>query len=511
MKILLIRSPRYNWPFINENDNYLLPQSLPCLAAVLRENDIVVKPIDCMPLKIGWKSLARIIEKESPDAVSVGDSESLYSNEALNVLKMTKEIDPEIATVAGGAHFSNLIEDTLKNNFVDFIVRGEGEYTLLELVKEIGKHQPAFEKINGISFKKDSRIITTKPRPLIENLDELPLPAYDLMPMKDYGKSKYLFHPGGATIHHSRGCVGNCSFCACWVQMSEQKLEDGKIVCRPRWRTKSVKRTIEEIELLYYKYKKKGLVFTDDTWNVNQEWNKEFALSILERGLNINWFAFMRADFIRRDEKAGIFGNLVKAGLSHICIGVERAFDKDLKGFNKKNYSHDLTKECFHMLRNRYPQIFRQATFIIGLKNETRESMMQQLEYAKEIDADFPAFHPMTPVPGTELWNIARKNKWIEVDDFRSYDWLTPVISSETLSREEIEEIAIEMNNKYFTPDRLIKGLLNPYKYKRKMYIWFFLVALRIGSEIFRDYFSLRKKNQKPAFTKLIKPEWYDS
>lgn len=507
MKVLLIRPPHYYWPFINEYDNFILPQSLSCLAAALRASGISVKPIDCVPLKMGWKSLHSTIKDENPDVVCVGDSESLYSNEAARAIKMAKEINPNIITIAGGAHFSNLAEESIRQYPIDFIVRGEGEETLVELVKELSDTNPTFLKIKGIVFREGNNIIETQPRPLISNLDDLPIPAYDLMPMDEYGKSRFLFSPGGITIHHSRGCISNCSFCVWWVQMAEREVKDNETIVQPRWRTKSVERTIEEIELLYYTYNKKCLIFVDDSWNIDPAWNNKFAETIFRKKLKLKWFAFMRADYLLRDEKLGIMEKLVKAGLSHISIGAERADNEDLSDLGKQCYNVDMVKEAMRMLRRKYPQVFRQVTFIVGIRNETKESMLQQLEYAKELQVDYPAFHAITPVPGTKLWEDAKRNGWLEVTDFSYYDWATPVMSSKYLDRYEIDELIYTLNKKYARTSWLLKGLFNKYSYKRDMYIWWVSVILRMFRDSILNFVNpFRLKN----YVRLVKPKWYD-
>ena len=508
MKVFLIRGPRYYWPFINEYDNFLLPQSLVCLAAVLKKSGIDVRIIDCSPLKMGWNSLKNLLKEEKPDIVGIGDSESLYSHEAVRVLELAKEINPKVITVAGGAHFSNLIQESLRNFPIDFIVRGEGERTLLELIKELEKTGPDLRKVKGIAFREDNQIIETPPQPLIENLDELPLPAYELMPMQEYGKSRFLFSPGGITIHHSRGCTNSCKFCVWWVQMAERKVENGKVSIHPRWRTKSAEHTIEEIKLLYGKYKKRFLIFVDDSWNINPNWNEEFAERLLKENMKLGWFAFMRADLILRDEKAGIFKKLVDSGLSHISIGVERADNTDLKDMGKNCYSQEMIKECMYILKHKYPQVFRQATFIIGIRNETRDSILNQLQFAKEIAADYPAFHPMTPVPGTESWREAKQKGWLEIEDFRYYDWITPVMSSKYLSRQEIEDLVYLANRKFISFPWIIKGLFSPFRVKRNMYIWWLLVVLRIFIDSVKRFINPFKARE---YTRLIRPSWYDN
>jgi radical SAM superfamily enzyme YgiQ (UPF0313 family) len=133
------------------------------LAAVLKKAGIDVRVIDCALLKMGWNSLRDQLKEENPDIVGIGDSESLYSHEAVRVLKTAREVNPNVITIAGGAHFSNLIPESLQNFPIDFIVKGEGEYTLLELIKELEKPRPDFKRVRGIAFRQDNQIIETPP------------------------------------------------------------------------------------------------------------------------------------------------------------------------------------------------------------------------------------------------------------------------------------------------------------------------------------------------------------
>ncbi len=290
--------------------------------------------------------------------------------------------------------------------------------------------------------------------------------------------------------------------------MAERRIENGNIILHPRWRTKSVERTIEEIKLLYYKYQKHFMVFVDDSWNISQSWNEEFSERLLKEDMKIGWFAFMRADLILRDEKAGIFRKLVRSGLSHISIGVERADNADLKSMGKNSYSQDIIRECMRILKHKYPQVFRQATFIVGIRNETKESILKQVRYAKEIAVDYPAFHPMTPVPGTDAWREAKEKGWLEIEDFSYYDWITPVMSSEHLSRGEIADLVYLANKKSISLPWIIRGLLSPFKVKRNMYIWWFLVVLRIFVDSLKRFINPFKVEQ---YTSLVKPDWYES
>lgn len=507
MKVFLIYPPRRYWPFISEGDNYLLPQSLVCLGAYLREKGVDVKVIDCMPLKTGWRKLGNIIREEKPHVVGVGESHALYADEALKLVKLTKEIDSRIITVGGGGHFTNLAEEIMSSfPFLDFIVRGEGERAFYNLLEALSTGKD-LEKVRGIVYRRDGQILKNPPEPLIEDLDSLPLPAYDLVPMELYGRAKYLFSPGGITIHHSRGCTSRCSFCVWWTQMAERRFTDGREVLFPRWRTKSVERTMEEIDLLYRKYGKRCLIFVDDSWNIDPRWNDKFADELMRRKYRINWFAFMRVDCILRDEELGIFEKLVRSGLSHISIGIERVDDEDLREMKKPFYRRSETERCIELIRKKYPQVFIQGTFIVGTRNETRESLWKQFEFARRMKIDYPAFHPLTPVPGTEMYEIYKKNRWLEIEDFSKYDWMTPVASSEYMSREEIEEELLKINMRYVRPSWLLRGLLSPYTYKRRMYLWWLKTSINV-------LFEVMKARLNPlhweSITGLRTPPWYE-
>ncbi|MFO8019280.1 MAG: radical SAM protein [Promethearchaeia archaeon] len=241
--------------------------------------------------------------------------------------------------------------------------------------------------------------------------------------MKEYTKAS-IFYPYSASINHSRGCIGNCKFCSCWIHMAKHKLKNGEVKRYPKYRSESPEKTVEKVDLLVNKYGVEGLVWVDDTFNLDPEWNRKFSELIIERGLDkLHWWAFLRADFIVRGEKLGIFEKMYRAGLEHALIGVERSSALEREKVSKSRYSQQIVKKAFKILREKYPNIFIQATFLTGTREETRESMLKLLEYAKDLGVDYPSFYAITPNPGTDLWYEAKEKGWIEVDDFRQYDW----------------------------------------------------------------------------------------
>jgi len=516
MHVVFIRAPRYIWPFINESDNWLMPLGYASLAAYLREFGIDVEIIDCPPLKMGWKSLREKMASLNPDIVGVGD-ETVYSHEGLKALKLAKKLYPDVVTVAGGHHFSNIVEESLKTGAIDFIVKWEAEKSLHQLIQTLEKGESNYEDINGLAFiNKNGAFIETPPMPLIEDLDTLPMPAYDLLPMEEYTKSS-IFYLNSASIYHSRGCIGNCSFCSCWINMAEHQLKDGEIKRFPRYRTMSPEKVIEHVDILHNKYGIQGLVWVDDTFNADQKWNEKFSDLIIDRGLDgLHWWAFLRADFIVRDEKAGIFDKMYRAGLEHALIGVERPTSQGREKFKKFNYSQHMTKLAFRILTENYPNIFIQATFLTGIRNETKQSMLNLFEYAKELKVDYPSFHAVTPNPGTDLWYEAKEKGWIEVDDFRQYDWFTPIMPSKYMDREEIAQTQREITTKFAgRPVWWLKGAFNSNKHRRKLYWWAASQGFKVILNNILEKFGLKKFDPNIAemsgFMHLKRPSWYNS
>lgn len=510
MRVVLVQPPRPYWPYTSEGDNFLLQQALPALAgALLGEPGIDVHVIDCMPLHLGWRSLADELKRLDPDVIGCGENHALYATQASRFFRMCREVCPRAKTIAGGGHYTNLAHRYLSaDGDIDAICIGEGEVTIVELVKEWGKADPDLSKVDGVAWHNGEELVRNKPRRLVQDLDTIPLPAYDLMPMHLYGRSRYLFSPGGSTIHHSRGCVSKCSFCAWWTTMADRRYDsDGNAQLRPRWRSKSVSRVFEEIELLYYKYGKRGYVWVDESWNIDPKFNDEFAETMLRSGMKTKWFAFMRADCIVRDEKKGILEKLVRSGLSHILIGVERAEDDTLSMLDKRFYTGGVAREAIEIFKNKYPEVFVQATFIVGVKEENQESLDLQLKMAKDLDVDFPAFHPITPVPGTPIFDDALANGHISYEDFDGFDWLTPVLDSEYMTRHEIAQALYEMNSQLVNKKWLLRGLTSKVDYKRDMYMWFTKVSAWMA-------FDALKKKVNPLnvehYQNLVTPHWYE-
>ncbi|MDP8296770.1 MAG: radical SAM protein [Candidatus Orphnella occulta] len=517
-KILLVRPPRYLWPFINESDNFLLPAGLPCIAAAIRAKikTIEVKIVDCPPLKIGWESLRGILKQENADIVGAGE-EALYHHEAAKLFRLAKEINPDVITIAGGHFFSWMVDHSLSKFLIDVIVRFEGEETVVELIDAL-MNNIDLSAVKGIAYKNNGVIVTTALRPLVKDLDMLPIPAYDLMPMGKYSPFGYLW-PQSVTLEHSRGCVDRCSFCSLWTfwgKQTQADIEKGKLDIAPAYRSKSVDRMLEEVDIAYNKYNRRYIIWADPTFNVDPKWTDEFCEKLLKRNYkDLHWWAFIRADFALRDERLGILEKMVRAGLVHPLVGIERVCNEDYAQINKSGYTRDMVKELFAIFKKKYPTVFRQGTFVTCMPSDTRESMLNLVKYAVEIDIDYPAFHPVAPVPGTYLYQEAKKKDLLEEKDLAKYDWSTPVMRSLTgLSGKDFSALNMELNKRYvlYRPHWLIRGLFSTRRHKRGLYWWFFINTLKMMFLEIKDAV-LGKGNHEglTGFMRLRKPKWYDS
>jgi len=514
-KIMFVRPPGKLWPIINESDNFLLPLGFPCLAAYLRERmpDLEIQIIDCLPLQIGWSSLRQIIAREKPDVFGVGDM-IVYMKEGMRACKLAKEIAPDVITVAGGHFHSHLPEYSFENYpELDYIVRWEGEESFTQLLTAL-REGGDLNQVGNLAYRDgEGKVITTKPLPLIEPLDSLPIPAYDLTPIDKYAPFGKLW-PKAITIQGSRGCPFACNFCSWTALEGDHVVENGKIQMRPVYRAKSAERMLEEIDLLYNKYGVRYLFWAEGTWNYDTEMMNTLAEGIIQRGYKLGWWAFTRADLLLEQEKAGVLEKMVRAGFSHALFGGERPEDNELEFIGKTGISRDALMDACHLLERKYPSVFRQATFVTGIRTETPETLYHLGKYSRDCHLDFAAYHPIMPYPGTPLWHQANANNWIEEWDFSKYDMFYPIMPSEHMSRDEIAKI----NEKLYLgfvmrqPFRYLRGMFSRIRIRRRLHRWFMLSMMRVVVvDLWNALLGRKSFDGFAATSKLWEPKWYDS
>jgi len=281
----------------------------------------------------------------------------------------------------------------------------------------------------------------------------------------------------------------------------------------PWFRSKSVAKVLEEVDILYNVHGVRYLFWVDATWNVDDDWLREFSQAIIERKYELGWWAFTRYDLLPRQHENGTLDLMVRAGLRHVLVGVERPQADDLSWLKKHRYGGDLAIEAFGILRDHYPEVFRQGTYITGVRDDTAESIQALLAHAHACDLDFAAFHACTPFPGTPLYAEAQEKGWLEEFDFSKYDMFVPVMPTKHLSRQEVAHWTTWCQKNFVAkrPLRYFRRMFSRQPVRRRLHWWFFIAINRVMVQQALNALKGQEKFQGFAgVNKLWKPSWYE-
>ncbi|MBM3155753.1 MAG: radical SAM protein [Chloroflexi bacterium] len=403
MKTLLINPP---YPF---SEIPIMPMGLAYIAAVLEQKGHDVEVLDLLVSRYSKEKIKHKLEQYKPDIVGLTSVTMNYPI-ASDIIKYCKSIDKDLITVIGGPHVTFDTVDTLtKAPWIDIIVRGEGEQTILDIVN--GK-KPG--EIDGIAYRdKNDGIKITKERSLIQDLDELPFPAKHLFPI-----SRYHALDVHASIITGRGCPFNCVFCV------------GSKMGGRRVRFRSPRLVIDEVEQALSSGFKE-INFEDDSLTVNHKHLYAICDEITARGLKFNWSAFSRADTVNPE----MLRRMKQTGCTWLLYGVESG-NQHILDLVKKKITLDKVREGVKMARE--AGISVQASFIMGLPGETKETMKQSLEFGKSLGTSY-GFHVLTPFPGTEVREKSEEYG-IEIltNDWLKYDCNRPITRTREASVEDV-------------------------------------------------------------------------
>jgi radical SAM superfamily enzyme YgiQ (UPF0313 family) len=422
------------------------PPGLAYIAAVLEKNDVDVEIIDDNLVKTGVDGILEKIKNKSPDIVGI-TCLTPAAPTVYEIAKKIKEYSSRIVVVLGNIHANVFVESILREGVADIVVHGEGEYTMLEIAKSIEENK-SLERVKGISFLENGRVICTPRRPFIENLDELPYPAWHLFPPL----KKYKPVPFGAIenpalpIVGSRGCPYGCAFCS----LSHMGKE---------YRTRSVKNVVSEIEYLISRFGVKQLIFVDEIFPMHKKYGVEFCDEMISRGLNkkIVWITNTRVDLVDRE----LLQKMKEAGCRRIIYGfesgVQMLLDNVKKGFTLEDSRRAMkyTKEA---------DIESVGLFMLGLPGETKELSQQTINFAKELDVDFAKFPLTLPYPGSELYETLLKEGKPRTDDwggFTTYPSISNLVwIPDGMSGEELIEMQRKgMYDFYMRPKIIFRHL----------------------------------------------------
>jgi len=382
-------------------------EPMPCLglayiASILEKNDIDVEVIDDFVLRLGITGILDVVKEKRYDIVGIScltpSAPTVFS-----IAESIKKYNRSTLVVLGNIHASVFSEDILRNKYVDVVVHGEGEYSMLELVKAVGENRDLVN-IKGISFKSNGQIINTNPREPLEDLDRLPYPAWHLFPAEKYGFLSFVdIKKPGLSISGSRGCPYRCLFCS--IPDKNRK-----------FRIRESSKIVDEIEHLITHFYVKQIGFIDPIFPASKRQALEFCNEMISRGLNnkISWLCESRVDTVDRE----ILKAMKEAGCKKIIYGIESGVQELLNNV-KKNFSLDEIRSTVRHTKE--IGIYTTGLFMIGLPGETKEMTQRTIDFAKEIDVDFAKFAITVPLPGSQLYESLTKSGKLKRCDWENF------------------------------------------------------------------------------------------
>ncbi len=402
------------------------PLGLGYLAAVLEKNQYEVDVIDCQASKLSYEDFKREISKRKPNIVGITSTTRLYKS-ALKIVRIVKEVHPNCLTIIGGSHVTFWDENALQEcPQLDIVVRKEGENTILELVQrlEAGK---SLHDVLGTTLRNDKKIVKNPDRPYIENLDELPFPSRHLWPIESLRKIEDVFY-----LTTTRGCIFWCEFCSA-VRMFGR-----------RYRMRSIKNVLDEVEYLHKKYNATQFTFCDDAFTVDKARTEELCNEIKKRGLNIKWNCGTRVDMVTKE----LLIKMKDAGCVSVWFGVESG-SQDVLNEMHKEISTEQTIRAVGWVREL--KLKPVPNVLLGFPGETKESALKTIKFTLKISPDDVAYYNIaTPFPGTPLYDRVTENGWLRITDFDKYDCKTPIFETPTLSMKELEELLEKAFRSYY-------------------------------------------------------------
>ena len=385
------------------------PLGLAYIAAVAR-NDHEVRIVDFNVEQKNWKKFPY----GAFDVVGISVDTSRY-HVSLKIAERARL--QGAAVVMGGPHVSFMDEEALRSGAVDYVVRNEGEYSFLSLVDYLSGRQP-FGEMRGVSCLVNGAVTRTPDAPFIQDLDSMPFPARDLLPLNRY-REKMNGRPT-TTLATSRGCPFNCHFCS-----SSQFFG-------VRWRARSVENVIEEMELLYEKHKYRALSFVEDNFTFSPERAVAIAEKIIAKGWDLKWGAWSRVDTIVKHPD--MVRTMAKAGFTWTFVGFESGSQKVLDEYGKKAVVQDALRAMKILKHN---GVGVTGSFILGAPAETKGMMKETVRFAKRLNPHRVQFTILTPFPGTKLYEAVRTR--LLTKDWRRYTGTCPTIRLDHLSSRQMK------------------------------------------------------------------------
>lgn len=447
MKILLVY-PQYSDQVSSLGrllKNKIPPLGLLYIAAALEKAGHEVKIIDNETEEMPLEELGRLAKDWQPEIIGISATTVTFKK-ARETARHFKSILPQVPIIFGGPHLASFPKISLEFPEIDFVVVGEGEITIVELVSALTSQQnQGLENIKGLAFKKDDQIIQNPLRPEVANLDELPNPAWHLIDLKKYhdvmSKKKRL-----ATMMSSRGCPYNCLWC-------DPEGRFGKM-----FRARSANNILDEIDYLYQKGIRE-IIFYDDTFTVNRDRIVDFCHKLIAKKLDLVWECRTRVNLVDDD----LLRLMKKAGCYRIRFGVESGNDEILR-FIRKNITKEQVRNAFNWSHKNHIETF--AYFMLGLPQETEKTVEETIDFSLEIKPDFVMYSPTQVFnKSNDLFKWASERGYIAPDYWqriaRGEDLdMFPILNTPQLPKEKVIAYTKKAYKRfYFRPAFIFKAI----------------------------------------------------
>ena len=324
--------------------------------------------------------------------------------EVIDIFNRLRKTNSTLPICLGGPYVTTIKEDIFTRTPADFAVYGEGEQTFSDLISHL-KGIKELKNINGLIYKDGhGNIVINPPQAYIKDLNNLPLPAYDIFPMERYPLHR---------IITSRGCPYSCSWC------------NSSSVWNKSYRSRDPENIVDEIEYLLKTYGKKIFVFGDNSFNIDLKRVEMFCDLLISKNLKILWSISLRADIMTQD----IAHKMKEAGCYNVAIGIESANNKILAHINKATTIEKITAGIKMM---KIAGIEVMSQYVIGSPYETLETVKQSIEYAKISESDFTNFYTVLPFKGTPQWDYVSDHGTLYTKDIHDFHTINPRIVFET-------------------------------------------------------------------------------
>ncbi len=404
------------------------PLSLLSIGAVLEKNGFDVKIIDAHLLAMSELQVSEMIADINPSLVGITMMTSTAIT-AHQIARLTKRVNRNIRVVVGGVHPDALPEETLRNRDIDYVVRGDGEFTMLELAQGVPE-----EHINGLCYRLNGRPVLNPARPVLMNLDELPPYAYHLIPMGKYYPAVGAYRKLPAiSMLMTRGCPGKCIFC----NSAETAL-----------RTRSAERVVDEIIHLRDAYGIREIQFYDDTFTVMKNNALHFARLMKERKVGVSFTVFARADCWSQEMAVA----LKEAGCHQVMFGIESGNTQMLK-ILRKDIDLEKTKNAVNIAKSAGLEV--RSTFIFGTPSETEKTCQETVDFALQLDSDLALFNITTPYPGTQLYDWAQRNNRLLTQDWWEYELGGTILELGSISNVKLREVYDQAFKTYYNRPKM--------------------------------------------------------